>query len=142
MNERYSEISDDVISKFMQVYNSKSFSIKVGFKFVNDIKLKQVVQIKKLPDLYSYLLDKDVIVLINEDLYDKLESDESINILIEQELDKLSIDMNSGKIKMTKPDLVTFSSLMNKYGEEKILRANQLDDLSASQEADLETNFK
>ena len=50
------------------------------------------------------------------------------------------IDKN-GKIKMIKPDLTTFSSLINKYGIEKITKANQVQELYAEQKQDAEEDF-
>jgi hypothetical protein len=44
--------------------------------------------------------------------------------------------MDSGKIKLVKPDLTTFSSLINKYGIEKIARANKVEELYQQQKKD------
>lgn len=135
-SERYTELSEDIIEKFQEIYNTKSFPIKIGFTYLNDDKLKKVVEIKKLSEMYQVLLNKEMVAVFNETLFDKLD-EESIKILIEQELDKVEINMNNGKIKMNKPNIQTFSSLLNKYGKEKIVRANDLDNLSAAQEADM-----
>jgi hypothetical protein len=56
--------------------------------------------------------------------------------LIEQEIDKISIETESGKIKMIRPDLTTFSSLITKYGVEKVARANKVEELYQQQKAD------
>ena len=55
--------------------------------------------------------------------------EDSINILMEQEINKISINIDSGKIKLIKPDLTTFSSLISKHGIEKVGRANQVEEL-------------
>lgn len=57
--------------------------------------------------------------------------DESIDILFEQEIDKISFNVETGKVKLVKPDISTFSSLIKKWGIEKISRANQLSDITA-----------
>lgn len=138
MSERYEELSEDVQEKFMEVYANKSFPIKIGFKFVDDNKLKQVVKIQKLSEIYQFLIEKEVIVFFNEALYDKMSDDpESIDILIEQELDKLSINIDTGKISMNKLDLVTSVGLINKYGSNAVMRANQIDVLSNEQTEDM-----
>jgi hypothetical protein len=67
--------------------------------------------------------------------------EESIQILIEQEIDKISVNMDTGKIKMVKPDLNTFSSLINKYGIEKIARANKVEELYTQQKEDNQGDF-
>ena len=77
---------------------------------------------------------------MNEDLMNVFD-EESIEILIEQEIDKISVNLDTGKIKMIKPDLTTFSSLINKYGIEKIARANKVEELYAEQKQDAEEDF-
>ena len=76
-----------------------------------------------------------MMISINEELMSKFD-EESVSILFEQEIDKISINMESGKIKMIKPDLTTFSSLINKYGVEKVARANQVEELYHQQQKD------
>jgi hypothetical protein len=62
--------------------------------------------------------------------------EESITILIEQEIDKVSMNIETGKIKLIKPDLTTFSALINKYGVDKIARANKVEELYQQQVKD------
>lgn len=135
MNEKFYELSDDVIATFKEIYNAKSFPINIGFRFYGKSKQKQLITLKVLSEEDQYLLGKDVLVKINEDIFDKFD-EESKKILIEQELDKIWVDSNSGKIKTTKPDLTTFSGLVNKYGIEKVARANQVEDLYNQQKSD------
>ena len=62
--------------------------------------------------------------------------EESITILFEQEIDKIEINLDSGKIKLLKTDLNTFSSLVNKYGVEKVTKANGIEVLYQQQKID------
>jgi hypothetical protein len=62
--------------------------------------------------------------------------EESATILFEQEIDKVNINLDSGKIKLVKTDLNTFSSLVNKYGVEKVARANKVEELYQEQQKD------
>ena len=132
---KFYEVSEDAVQIFEDVFSNKSFPIKVDFQFIGAEKQKQLIKISKLPEQYSFLLKKELLVTINEDLLNVFD-DESIKILIEQELDKVSIDIDSGKIKMIRPDLTTFSSIINKYGIEKVSRANQVEELYHQQKAD------
>jgi len=135
MDEKFYDLSDDVIATFTEIYNSKSFAINIGFKFVGASKQKQLIKLKKLTEDLQYVIGKDIIVYINEEVFEKFD-DESTAILIEQELDKIWIDANSGKIKSNKPDLTTFSGIVNKYGIEKVARANEVEELYNQQKAD------
>lgn len=131
----YYETSDDAIKSFYDIFNKKSFPISVKFQFIGNSKQKNLIKISKISDNFSFILEKDLLVTINEDLLNVFD-EESISILVEQEIDKVSIDIGSGKIKMIKPDLSTFSSLINKYGVDKVARANQVEDLHHQQVSD------
>jgi hypothetical protein len=137
---KFYEVSEDGQQQFFKVFNKKSFPISVGFQFIGSEKQKQLIKISKLADQYGFLLNKELLVSINEDLLNVFD-EESISILIEQEIDKVSIETESGKIKMIKPDLSTFSSLITKYGVEKVAKANQVEELYQQQKADGSEEF-
>lgn len=129
------KLSDDTIDTFKSVFTKKSFPFNIGFVFVGSESQKKLIEISKVPDKYAFLLEKELLVSVNDDLMSVFE-EESIEILMEQEIDKISINMETGKIKMIKPDLNTFSSLINKYGIEKIAKANKVEELYAEQKKD------
>jgi hypothetical protein len=132
---KFYELSQDSVDTFFKVFNKKTFPLAIKFQFVGCEKQKNLIKISKLPDQYSFLLDKELLVQINDDLMSVFE-EESITILIEQEIDKVVIDSQSGKIKMIKPDLSTFASLITKYGVDKVAKANQIEELYHQQTND------
>ena len=137
---KFYKISDDTINTFKSVFTKKSFPFNVGFEFVGCESQKNLIKISKLPDQFAFVLEKELLIQINEDLMNVFD-EESIQILIEQEIDKISVNMDTGKIKMVKPDLNTFSSLINKYGIEKIARANKVEELYSQQKEDNQEDF-
>lgn len=138
---KYYDLSDDIIQTFNDVFKKKSFPLDVKFQFDGCETQKSLIKISKLSDQISRLLDnKELLVTINEDLANAFD-EESIQILIEQEIDKVCINLDSGKIKLVKPDLNTFSSLINKYGIDKVSRANQVETLASEQKSDAEDEF-
>ncbi len=137
---KFYEVSQDTQDTFYQVFNKKTFPVSVKFQFLGSETQKTLIKISKLPDQYSFLLEKELLVMVNEDLMSVFD-DESITILIEQEIDKISIDTQTGKIKMIKPDLTTFSSLISKYGVDKVAKANQVEELYQQQVKDGKQEF-
>jgi hypothetical protein len=137
---KFYEVSSDSIEKFNEVFNKKSFPLSIRFKFIGSESQKTLIKISKLSDQYVFILDKELLVTINEDLMSVFD-DESITILIEQEIDKVSIDTQSGKIKMIKPNLNTFSSIITKYGVDKVTRANGIEELYQEQKNDNKEEF-
>lgn len=132
--DRFYELSQDTIDDFFAVFNKKSFPISVKFQFIGDSKQKHLVKIAKIADDMSFILQKELKVTINEDLLNVYD-EESATILFEQEIDKININLDSGKIKLVKTDLNTFSSLVNKYGVEKVARANKVEELYQEQQS-------
>jgi hypothetical protein len=137
---KFYEISEDTERVFFNIFNKKSFPVSVKFQFVGCENQKTLIKISKIADQFSFLLEKELLISVNEDLLNVFD-DESITILIEQEIDKISIDTQSGKIKMIKPDLTTFSSLISKYGVDKVAKANQVEELYQQQSKDGKEEF-
>ena len=133
--DRFYELSEDTVNDFYNIFNKKSFPISIKFQFVGDSKQKALIKISKIADDFSFILGKELKVSINEDLLSVFD-EESITILFEQEIDKVNINIESGKIKLVKTDLNTFSSLVNKYGVEKVAKANKVEELYQEQQKD------
>lgn len=133
--DRFYELSDDTIEDFFKIFNKKAFPVSLKFLFLGDSKQKNVIKITKIADDYAFSLGKELKVTINEDLMNAYD-DESVEILFEQEIDKININIESGKIKLVKPDLTTFSALVNKFGIEKVARANKVEELYQEQQKD------
>jgi hypothetical protein len=133
--DKFYEVSEDAIARFYEVFNKKSFPVSIKFQFVGCEKQKELIKVSKIPDHFAFILQKEILVSINDDLMSVFD-DESITILVEQEIDKININIESGKIKFVKTDLNTFSAIVNKYGVEKVARANKVEELYQEQKKD------
>jgi hypothetical protein len=137
--DKFYEVSEDAIARFYEVFNKKSFPVSIKFQFVGCEKQKELIKVSKIADHFAFVLQKEILVSINDDLMSVFD-DESITILIEQEIDKININIESGKIKFIKTDLNTFSAIVNKYGVEKVARANKVEELYNEQKKDGKTD--
>jgi hypothetical protein len=135
---KFYDISEETVSIFSEIVRKKVLN-DVSFEFIGSDSQKIVVKISKLSEQYEYLLKKHVLVTINEKLMSDFD-DEAINILFEQEIDKITFNVETGKIKLRKTDINTFASLIKKYGIDKISRANQLAEISL--ESKVDTDFQ
>lgn len=135
--DNFYELSEDTTSKFFEIFNKKSFPLSVKFQFIGDEKQKELIKISIINPKFSFLLNKEILVSINEAIFDAFD-EESVTILMEQEIDKIYINIETGKMKLIKTDLNTFSSLVNKYGVEKVARANKVEELYKEQQKDAE----
>jgi hypothetical protein len=137
--DNFYEVSEDTIKTFFEIFNKKSFPVSIGFQFIGNEKQKELIKITKMADPYAFLVKKEILVSINDDLMSVFD-EESITILMEQEIDKININIETGKIKLVKTDLNTFSSIVNKYGVEKVARANKVEELYQEQKKDAKTD--
>lgn len=133
--DKFYDVSQDTKDVFFQVFNKKSFPMGIKFQFIGCDKQKELIKVQKVADQYSFILQKEILISFNEDLMSVFD-EESITILIEQEIDKISVNIETGKIKLIKTDLNTFSALVNKYGVEKVSRANKVAELYQEQKVD------
>jgi hypothetical protein len=133
--DNFYELSEDTISKFFEVFNKKTFPVSIKFQFEGDEKQKELIKISVVPPKFQFIIGKDILISINEDILNVFD-DESVTILLEQEIDKINMNIETGKIKLVKTDLNTFSSLVNKYGVEKVARANKVEELYKEQQKD------
>ena len=65
---KFYEVSDDTEKVFFNVFNKKSFPVSVKFQFVGSESQKSLIKISKINDQFSFLLEKELLVSINEDL--------------------------------------------------------------------------
>jgi hypothetical protein len=133
--DNFYELSEDTISKFFEVFNKKTFPVSIKFQFEGDEKQKELIKISVVPPKFQFIIGKDLLISINEDILNVFD-DESVTILLEQEIDKINMNIETGKIKLGKTDLNTFSSLVNKYGVDKVARANKVEELYKEQQKD------
>ena len=99
-------------------------------------KQKELIKVSKINDAICHLWHKEVLVSISDDVMNLLDN-ECIGILLEQEINKITLD-KEGKVKLVKDDFRTSSSMISKYGLDKIARANKVQQLTFEQQADLE----
>ena len=91
--ETYYVVDSTTEELFMDIFNRKSFPMNIKFLFQGNSKQKQLVKVSKISDQYAFALGKELLISVNEDLLNVFD-DDSITILIEQEIDKININMN------------------------------------------------
>jgi hypothetical protein len=120
------EFFDKLISKISLPYDLK-------YLLIHADRQKQIIKLHKLNEMMSFALNYDVVISVNENLFDAIDDDTVREILFLQEIDKITVNLETGKITFIRPDVITFSSLINRYGLDAVARANQLDNLTSEQ---------
>lgn len=139
--EQFHELSDYIIEYFDQLEKKLSIPIDIKYVYQADDKQKTLIKIIKIADRYSNLLNAELLISFNEDFFDAFD-DEAKNILIDQELALIEFNMDKGTLKIGKPDLISSSGVIKKYGLTAVERANQVKDLFNSQQLEQEKENK
>lgn len=100
---------------FSSVLDATSIPKSIRFELIASNDMKEVGKVSKANEILKYMTEIDIVVLINETIFDKLGDDQK-KMVIEELLAQVFWDSNSGKIKLIKPDVNTFSLLIKKYG--------------------------
>jgi hypothetical protein len=123
--EQYESVSDEIIAHFRKIEKAFAMPMDIKFIFVANSKQKKLVKISKISDTYSYLLNADILVVFNEDYFDNFD-DQTKQILIEQEIDKIEFDLEKGIIKIKEPEINTSSGIIEKFSLKLVENANRL----------------
>ncbi len=123
--EQYEKLSDDIIKNFRDIEAAFAMPMDIKFTFVANSKQKKLVKITKISDTFAYLLDSDLLVVFNEDYFDNFD-DQTKQILIEQEIDKIEFDLEKGTIRIKEPEINTSSGIIEKFSLKLVENANRL----------------
>ncbi len=91
---------------------------QVSIKIIANNRLKEIGKIVKANDLLNYLTQEDVIILLNEEIFEQLIPDQQL-MVVEELVAQIYFDMDKDKVVIVKPDVNTFSLLLRKYGYDK-----------------------
>jgi hypothetical protein len=123
--EHFCELDDYFVDSFKAALKNLNIPVDVKFVYQKNDKQKTMVKIKKVARTYTVMLKADLIVSFNGNYFYAFD-DETKNILIEQELALIEFNMDSATLKLVKPDLMTSSALVEKYGLNAVKRAIQI----------------
>jgi hypothetical protein len=137
-SDKYSLASEDTKDRLSKVMNSSALMDNLKVVLLNNSKLKFPIKVSKTSDIFMFVTGYHLIIEVNDILITLLE--DNAEILIEQELSKVSVDPETSKIKIGKPTLVTNTALVKKYSAKEVIKANELSDLIVQHLDDLREN--
>lgn len=120
----FSEVLESTNAKFYEVLDMTSIPKWVEFKVLHNPKQKEVYQIKKSNELTHILSNGiDITVILNDDIFDALEDNQK-EIIIFEALNGIVVN-DSDKISIEKKDFTTYTSILEKFGSEEIIKLNE-----------------
>lgn len=135
--KKFAPLDEETIEFFNKRLDSFALSIPLEIYFQSATNLKQLIKITKIPEQYSIILEKELLVQVNPNYYDAFINDEEIlTILFDKEIDKIEANSENGKIKLSKPNFEANMGLIQKYTYDEVQRAIEMEKLITSQKED------
>lgn len=119
----YTEVSPETEELFREAIKEKELKEYIDFILISDGELKTVTAIKK-DALTKYLTDADIMIIINDDIFDMLEDDQK-KIVIDEFFAPISYNTKKESIEIGKTNLNTFMSIVSKYKYENYERLQE-----------------
>ena len=105
---------DDTLALFTEGLRNIGLVNSVNLLLLVDNKSKKIFKVKKADDVLRHRTNDDVIIFLNENVFERLPSDIKALVVIEA-LAYISCDLDSGKVEITKPDFEAHSGVLNQH---------------------------
>lgn len=115
---KYEEVFEDTQTLFTEMIDKSGLN-SINITVLANNKAKELFKINKANDLLKYRTDDDIIIVINEKIFEKF-SDEQKMIIVEEAIANIHFDFDKDKVVITPPDFVAHTGILRKYGFEKI----------------------
>ena len=113
---KFEEVFEDTLELFQKHINESSIPKFIKIKILSNNKIKKDFGlVNKSQDIVKYMTDYDVIIQVNEPIFDQLEVTQK-EYIVNDLLAKIVYDMDKDKITIINPDVSTFSGVLRKYG--------------------------
>ena len=138
---KYTEPFDETREVFEEVITTQMLDLNVNFKILADNRQKEICKLFKANDLVKHMTNNDVVIVVNEAIFDKLEVAQQ-HMVAEEATAGIHYDLEKEKLIIKKGDVTTFSGLLRKYGYDKyeVLRESikTLYDADKEEQAEIE----
>lgn len=115
---RYEEPFDDTKEIFENIISNADLSRFINFKLLINNKQKELYKPIKANDLVKHMTNNDVVIIINERIFEQLNPEQKI-MIAEESIAGVHFDAEKDKITFTKGDIQTYSGILRKYGYDK-----------------------
>lgn len=111
---KYEEPFEETQDLYNQLIEQAGLSNFVNITILTNNKAKELFKINKANELLKYRTGDDIIIVLNEKIFDQL-TQEQRAIVAEESLASIHFDGEKDRIVISKPDVVTFSGILAKH---------------------------
>lgn len=112
---KFEEVFEDTLELFQKHIDESSIPRFIKIKILSNNNLKKDFGlVNKSQEIVKYMTDYDIIVQINEPIFDQL-TEVQKSYIVKDLLAQIVYDMEKDKISIVKPDINTFSGVLRQY---------------------------
>jgi hypothetical protein len=137
MAVKFEEPFEETIDLYKKRIEKTGLDKFIKITILGNSKAKDIFKVTKASDILKYRAGDDIIIFINEKIFDQL-TDEQREMIVDESLAGISYDDEKDKLTISKPDIVTFSGIISKFGFDKYSTLHETIKLIYAQEGDKE----
>lgn len=111
---KFEEVYEETLEIFNTHINKSGIPAFVNIKILSNANIKDFGAVTKSQDIVKFMTDYDVIIQINEPIFDKLEEQQKTYV-VKDLLARIVYDMEKDKLCVNQPDVTTFSGVLRQY---------------------------
>lgn len=112
---KFEEVYEETMTLFRRAIEDSHIPGFLRLKVLSNEGLKDCPgKVSKAQDIIKFMTNYDVIVQINEPIFDQLGDDQK-NYIVKDLLAQVHYDMDKEKLSIKKPDVSTFSGVLRQY---------------------------
>lgn len=121
---KYSEVNETNEIIFADQVADADLERVVNVKVLGDNRQKDIFKVVKANPIVKHMTNEDVIIIVNETIFDGLETDQK-RLVADEAVTYIGYDFEKDKLTISKPDLTTFKGIIRKYSFETYERLNE-----------------
>jgi len=111
---KFEEVYQETLDEFNTHIAQSNIPGFINIKILSNNTIKDFGSVTKAQDIVKFLIDYDVIIQINEPIFDKLENEQK-EYVIKDLLARIVYEMDKDKLTIVQPDVTTFSGVLRQY---------------------------
>jgi len=112
---KFEEVYEDTMTLFRRAIEDSQIPGFLRIKVLSNEGLKDCPgKVSKSQDIVKFMTNYDVIIQINEPIFDQL-ADEQKDYIVKDLLAQVHYDMDKEKLSIKNPDVTTFSGVLRQY---------------------------
>jgi len=123
--ETFEEPFDDTKEIFKTIIDGTDLERVVNIKLLTNNKLKEIGKVSKSTDLVKFLSSEDIVIQINEEVFEKLDELQKI-IVAEALIAHIEYDFEKDRLSINKQDVMGHSGVIAKFGDKIYLNTLEI----------------